>query len=179
MANNKLTNCPVCQAEIAKNAKTCPSCGAKMKKPIFKKWWFWVIIIIVLIGIGASGGNDSTDNPQVSVDNATTETTDTTADAEVTEPEAPAEDFSLVGDCTTEDDGFAFYISGTLQNNTDKTYSYAQITFNLYDASGSQIGTALANVNNLEANGSWKFKAMGMGENGDVATYKYMGVDAF
>lgn len=30
-----------------------------MKKPIFKRWWFWVIVVIVLIGaIGSGGGND-------------------------------------------------------------------------------------------------------------------------
>lgn len=32
----------------------------KVKKPIFKKWWFWVIIAVVIFGIigGASGGSD-------------------------------------------------------------------------------------------------------------------------
>ncbi|KEI10513.1 hypothetical protein Z957_01905 [Clostridium sp. K25] len=34
----------------------------KIKKPFYKKWWFWVIVII--IGIGAMGTNDSKDNPK-------------------------------------------------------------------------------------------------------------------
>lgn len=55
---NKLTNCSVCGAEMAANAKSCPQCGAKNKKPIYKKWWFWVLIIIVVFGIiGGTGGN--------------------------------------------------------------------------------------------------------------------------
>ena len=30
------------------------------KKPIFKKWWFWVIIVVILAAIfGNSGTNDS------------------------------------------------------------------------------------------------------------------------
>lgn len=58
--SKKLTDCKACGAEIAKSAKTCPHCGAKNKKPIFKKWWFWAIVVLVLIGAMASGGNDDT-----------------------------------------------------------------------------------------------------------------------
>lgn len=50
-------------------------------------------------------------------------------------------------------------IVGHVKNSSGKQYSYAQVTFNLYDKSGSQVGTALANINNLEAGGTWKFEA--------------------
>jgi hypothetical protein len=33
------------------------------KKPIFKKWWFWVLAVIVLAIIGKAMGNKSTDSP--------------------------------------------------------------------------------------------------------------------
>ena len=33
---NKMINCATCGAEIAKNAKACPHCGAKIKKPFYK-----------------------------------------------------------------------------------------------------------------------------------------------
>ena len=33
----KLISCKACGQEIAKSAKRCPKCGAKNKKPIFKK----------------------------------------------------------------------------------------------------------------------------------------------
>lgn len=55
----KMTNCKTCGAEISSNAKSCPQCGAKNKKPIFKKWWFWAVIIIVLISAMSSGGDDT------------------------------------------------------------------------------------------------------------------------
>lgn len=58
----KMTTCKVCGAEIASNAKTCPKCGAKNKKPIFKKWWFWVLIVIVIIGV-FGGGSGKTSAP--------------------------------------------------------------------------------------------------------------------
>lgn len=34
------------------------------KKPLFKRWWFWVIIVVLAIGIiGSLGGDDDEDKP--------------------------------------------------------------------------------------------------------------------
>lgn len=46
--NNKLSTCSACGNEIAKSAKSCPHCGAKNKKPVFKKVWFWVLIFFII-----------------------------------------------------------------------------------------------------------------------------------
>lgn len=57
MENSKLTTCKTCGAEISKNAKSCPHCGAKSKKghPIL----IGVLAIIIFIAIIASfGSND-------------------------------------------------------------------------------------------------------------------------
>lgn len=60
--SEKMTKCKSCGNDLASSAKSCPSCGAKNKKPIFKKWWFWLIIVILLVGlISAAGGGDDTD----------------------------------------------------------------------------------------------------------------------
>ena len=32
---------------------------AVIKKPIYKKWWFWLIVFIVLAAIGKSGNKDN------------------------------------------------------------------------------------------------------------------------
>lgn len=66
----KVTQCKVCGQEMANNSKSCPYCGAKNKRPIYKKWWFWVIVVFIVIGT-ASSGNDSASqddatNPPVS-----------------------------------------------------------------------------------------------------------------
>lgn len=58
---SKLTTCKVCEKEIAKSAKKCPHCGAKVKKPFFKKWWFWVIVVFLIIGMAGTGGDDTAD----------------------------------------------------------------------------------------------------------------------
>jgi len=56
---SKMINCKSCGAEIASSAKTCPSCGAKNKKPVYKRVWFIALIIIVVAAvIGSVGGSD-------------------------------------------------------------------------------------------------------------------------
>lgn len=62
VVKNKMTNCKACGEEIAKSAKSCPKCGAKNKKPIFKKWWLW-LIVIVLAFAACSGGGGSVEDP--------------------------------------------------------------------------------------------------------------------
>lgn len=51
-------------------------------------------------------------------------------------------------------------IIGKLQNKTNKTFSYVEVEFTIYDADGNQIGTALDNIKNLEPGATWMFKAL-------------------
>jgi len=51
---SKLVKCKVCGSEIASSAKACPSCGAKNKKPFYKKWWVWAILAAVVIAMSTS-----------------------------------------------------------------------------------------------------------------------------
>lgn len=70
----KMTTCKSCGAEIAKSAKTCPKCGAKNKKPIYKRTWFIILAVIVVIMAfqGLSGGEGSkpatTDSEKVQIE---------------------------------------------------------------------------------------------------------------
>jgi len=56
---SKLVKCKTCGAEIAKDSKNCPSCGAKNKKPFYKKWWFWVVVVIVFFALLPSEEKDT------------------------------------------------------------------------------------------------------------------------
>ena len=51
----KMVKCKTCGADIAKSAKVCPSCGAKNKKPIYKRWWLWALVVLLLIGMAGGG----------------------------------------------------------------------------------------------------------------------------
>ena len=61
---SKTILCKTCCKEIAKNAKTCPGCGAKNKKPIYKKIWFWILILIIFIAIIGNSDNDTSTSQQ-------------------------------------------------------------------------------------------------------------------
>ena len=60
---NEKTTCKACGAELNANTQFCPSCGAKVQKPFYKKWWVYVIAAVVLIAvIGAVGGENDANN---------------------------------------------------------------------------------------------------------------------
>ena len=58
----KMKKCKTCNAEIASSAKSCPSCGAKNKKPIYKRGWFIVIAFFIVIGTIGGMGDDKSDS---------------------------------------------------------------------------------------------------------------------
>lgn len=61
MAKDKMKNCATCGQLIAANCKACPHCGAKNKKPFYKKWWLWVIVAIVIVAIAGGSGDTTAD----------------------------------------------------------------------------------------------------------------------
>lgn len=80
--------CQKCGAEYEGNA--CPNgcTPKKQKKPIYKKWWFWLIIGIVIVSAISSGGND-TDTPSGTTPPAISQTGDSPAQTETTAPSDP------------------------------------------------------------------------------------------
>jgi RNA polymerase subunit RPABC4/transcription elongation factor Spt4 len=58
----KMIRCKVCSAEMASTAKMCPQCGAKNKKSVYTKWWFWIIVIVLIIPIVSRIDNNGIDN---------------------------------------------------------------------------------------------------------------------
>ena len=70
-----------------------------------------------------------------------------------------------------------YTISGMLKNNPAQRPSYVQVSVNLYDEEGNQIGTAMDNINDLEAGGTWKFEAVSWEEGG--ASYRLAEITGF
>ena len=68
-------------------------------------------------------------------------------------------------------------ITGEVINRRGQKLKYVQITFNLYDEGGAQVGTALANINGLEPGNRWKFKASTFGT--DFAKYQFSELSGF
>lgn len=45
----KMIKCATCGADIASNAKSCPNCGAKNKKPVYKKPWLIILVFLIAV----------------------------------------------------------------------------------------------------------------------------------
>ena len=151
---SKLITCKHCGQEIAAGAKTCPHCGGKNKKPIYKRVWFWVLIVIVLIGaIGGGGGSkDSSNNGDKKVGEVAS-TQSTAADKnQSTEPATEkAEDVQTVykvGDILHDGNMDIVYVSsGDYQEDNEfmqpaegKKYIFMNFAFiNTSDKSDSSI----------------------------------------
>lgn len=74
--------------------------------------------------------------------------------------------------------GNAIGIVGTVVNKSDIEFSYVHVDFNLYDESGSQIGTTSDYIDNLEPHGRWRFEAsIDIDYVKDVARVKFKGVE--
>ena len=132
-----------------------------------------VIVVLVIIGaVGSIGGNSSDSSAG-----------DTSTAAEATQQtegkEEPQEPYTIADEAEDTSNQFAYKITGTLTNNTDKEKSYIQIEYVLYDADGNQVGTALANTNHLKAGGSWKFEALGTVSPDQVASWERSDVSGF
>lgn len=68
-------------------------------------------------------------------------------------------------------------ITGIVENRRPRKLSYAQISFSLYDDSGAQVGTAIANINGLEPGSKWKFEAISFGQ--EFTKYKFSELTGF
>ncbi len=55
--------------------------------------------------------------------------------------------------------GYSAKITGVAKNVTSRNFSYASVEFSVYDANGNNLGTALANINNLSSGDTWRFEA--------------------
>ena len=112
------------------------------------------LFVILAVGSVPSGEKDN-----VKVDNKQTQSSKETSEKQPQQEEKKEYEIS---DVKMESDQFATYVTGVLQNNGAKK-GYVQIMIPCYDKDGAKLGDALANVNDIEANGKWKFKAMYMG----------------
>lgn len=110
-----------------------------------------VVVVIVIIAAIVNGGNTST---------GASANSETKGTAQASNSGNSWDDKFEVKDLKIATKDYVTKVTGTIVNKTDKEYGYLQVEINEYDASGAQVGSTLANVNNLEAKGTWKFEAI-------------------
>ena len=138
MAKDKMTICKHCGAEIAAGAKTCPKCGGKNKKPIYKRVWFWLLVVVLVLGIGGTAGGGGSDSGS---------STATTGDSTQTE-EAPEEEAIEYQDVSVE---MLFDALESNAVNASDTYKGQYISVSgilgTIDSDGSYIAIESSNNN--------------------------------
>lgn len=132
-----LQKCKECGNEVSSDAKACPKCGAKVKKKfsIIKAIGFFVVAFIVIIIVAVPNRSSSSKG------------SGSAATLSATDVEMKQGQSGLV------------VVAGKVANTSGKKLAYAQVEINLFDSQGAQVGSTLANVNNLEPGAAWKFEA--------------------
>lgn len=101
---DKMTNCKICGADIAKSAKVCPACGAKQKKPVV------LIVIAVIFAIGIIGAALGGNSPE-KVGNVGTQSSADSSELQKTE--------FFVGDVVSLNDIEVTFVSCTESSGKD------------------------------------------------------------
>ncbi len=117
-----------------------------------------VLFVVLAVGSVPSGSKDNVKvNNSSSQDSGTTQSSENNSTEQQSQQEAKKE--YEISDVKMSSNQFATYVTGVLKNNGGQK-GYVQIMIPCYDKDGAKLGDALANVNDIEANGKWKFKAM-------------------
>ena len=124
----------------------------KLLSKLVKGLLVFVGALVVLVCCVAVVGTSDSDSSSNSSDVKTEEVVKVKTDAEKYQVQVT----------NAYDDGFAYYIEGTLIVDRDVTYT--QISIPCYDSEGNRVDVAIDNVNNLSAGETWKFKAMCLGD---------------
>lgn len=176
---SKMIKCKTCGADIAKNAKSCPSCGAKNKPPFYKRWWFILIVLIVIIGAIASGGSKPEKVDSTAADTSANADTNTKANTDDSSKKSNAPETFKVGDTVqlkdfkvtvngvrTADSGSGgllkpndgnefFFVDCTIENisDSDKTVS-SMLMFKVVDKDGRSYDQSISGDSNGQLDGT-------------------------
>ena len=184
--------CKHCGKEIAQDSEFCQFCGAKQNnnsdsnkyvaenevnnkdtienakpqqnKPLLGCVYAIVSIILIIFLVAVFSENDS--NNYSSTTDVSTVSEESKPDLEVIEHHSCSTEYGVKAVC------------GTVQNNTDENYSYAQISVNFYNSNGDLMESSLDNINNLGSGQKWKFKVPMLSE-ANVSKYEIMNVEGW
>ena len=141
----------------------------KEKKPVYKRVWFWIVAVVIVIAASIHGGEDTTNQTKQSATPSSTE-------QKVQPAQAEKPKYEILEQKITKEQ-YVRYVAGKIKNNSGTERGYLQVEINLYDKDNNQVGSTLANVNNLEKDGIWTFKAPILED--EATSYKIKDVTGF
>ena len=147
--------CPHCGAQLSDPEKCCDNCSlAPARSFLVKKG---VLALTVIAGLGITlafirlfewpGGTSTTKAPPApQIEPARLE---------------PAQCLDFVSPPQGEVNEYSTRISGVIKNNCGRDFRFVQVSFKLYDSSGSAVGIAFTNMAGLAGGEAWRFQAQG------------------
>ncbi|MDY7566286.1 FxLYD domain-containing protein [Pseudomonas sp. RTC3] len=147
-----IIKCSECGKEISNKAKSCPSCGIEVKKKVT----LFQAIGVIFLGVSVVS---------VVVSNTDTSAPGLARSIASSTPSTTLVNSSYSSELTASNEKFkrgqygVLTYTGEIINTTGRKLSYVQVEINLYDKNKGQIGSTLANVNNLEPGVTWSFEA--------------------
>lgn len=172
---SKIIKCKTCGNNIASSAKSCPSCGAKNKKPFYKKIWFWILVVIIIGVIGGSKEDSSaqSDTPvktdSLEVQNTVDTAQDVKVDNEVKDNYLLGEiaelkelniqvtgvEYSSGSEYDKPKDGYEYAIVNlAIKNVSDSSQSYNVYNFSVQNTNGQIENQTFSTINSDTALGS-------------------------
>jgi hypothetical protein len=162
-----MTKCSECGKEVSSKAKSCPNCGVDVKKPASPlkvigiiAFGFLVVSIVKAVVSPDHGSTRSTESYTASVPAASSSSA-----------------LNANGEKFKRGQYGNLIYTGNIINTTGKKLSYVQVEINLYDKNDVQVGSTIANINNLEPGVTWAFEAPVLEER--TKTAKVAGISAF
>jgi len=147
--------CPRCGAQVSDAQKSCDNCGFAPPGSVFAKKGVLVLSVVIGLAITLSfigffewpGGTSTTKAPPApKIEPARLE---------------PAQCLDFVSPPQGEVNEYSTRISGVIKNNCGRDFRFVQVSFKLYDSSGSAVGIAFTNLAGLAGGDAWKFQAQG------------------
>lgn len=135
-----------------------------------------LVVLLLVLGLAMGSGEEKADF--VSTSNQGGEATEAEATSQEEQKEEPQAKYTISDEEAVVDE-FTYKIVGILTNNSGHDCTYVQVEYNLYDADGNQVGTALANINNLKEGGTWKFEAIALTSPDGIASFELADVSGF
>ena len=139
-----LVKCPECGKEISSKATACPNCGARPRKPFYKRWWFRIIsalvvlpavLLMVLVGASLLFSDSSSGY----------------SDA----------DLELVSVRIVESKTGEKVVRGEIRNNSEYDLHLVRLIFAGYDKDGNVVDDAATHCSFLGAGETWEFETVG------------------
>ena len=74
---------------------------------------------------------------------------------------SPSQCLDFISPPRGEVNEYSTRISGVIKNNCGRDFHFVQVSFKLYDSSGSAVGIAFTNLAGLPGGETWRFQAQG------------------